>query len=325
MTRPLTVAVLSDIHYAGPAERARGSDYEFRVIANPILRRVLKTYRHRFWLRDPLNRNGLLDRFLDDVGKVDFAVANGDYSSNTGYIGVSDDAVFQSAKECLDKLREKFGDKLRANIGDHELGKLSLVGGGGGMRLASWRRATGELGLTPFWQKEFGNYILMGIASSLVELPVFAPDMLPEEKPEWEKLREQHLAEIRAAFDQLKSEQRVVLFCHDPTALPFLVREESVHRKLPQIEQTIIGHLHSNLILWKSRILAGMPVIHFLGHSAKRMSSGLNQARRWRPFHVRLCPALAGIELLKDGGYLTLALDPEARQPLACRFHRLKR
>ncbi len=34
----MTVAILSDIHYAGPAERARGEDYELRVIANPLLR-----------------------------------------------------------------------------------------------------------------------------------------------------------------------------------------------------------------------------------------------------------------------------------------------
>ena len=58
-----------------------------------------------------------------------------------------------------------------------------------------------------------------------------------------------------------------------------------------------------------------MPPIRFLGHTVQRMSTALNEARYWRPFHVRLCPALAGIELLKDGGYCTLELDPEARQP----------
>ena len=34
----VTIAILSDIHHAGPAERARGEDYEFRTIANPLLR-----------------------------------------------------------------------------------------------------------------------------------------------------------------------------------------------------------------------------------------------------------------------------------------------
>jgi hypothetical protein len=40
---------------------------------------------------------------------------------------------------------------------------------------------------------------------------------------------------------------------------------------------------------------------------------------------VRLCPSLAGIELLKDGGYLTAELDPEARSPLRVHRHRLPR
>src|SRR6185369_11067266 len=96
---------------------------------------------------------------------------------------------------------------------------------------------------------------------SLLALPVFAPDVLPEERSEWEKLREQHFAEIHAAFAALQPRQRVLLFCHDPTALPFLWRDEVVRRKLSHVEQTIIGHLHSNLFLRKSKLLAGMPVI----------------------------------------------------------------
>ena len=107
-----------------------------------------------------------------------------------------------------------------------------------------------------------GNYVLIGVASPLIALPVNQPDTLPEEWPDWLKLRELHLEEIRSAFDVLKPEQRVVLFCHDPTALPFLWREDAVRRRLPQIEQTIIGHLHTRLILWKSRLLSGIPA-HF--------------------------------------------------------------
>ena len=51
--------------------------------------------------------------------------------------------------------------------------------------------------------------------------------------------------------------------------------------------------------------------------------TALHEARLWRPFHVRLCSALAGIELLKDGGYCTIELDPEARHPARFRFHPL--
>jgi hypothetical protein len=158
-----------------------------------------------------------------------------------------------------------------------------------------------------------------------VALPVFEPDTLPAEQPEWERLRAEHLEEIRRAFAALRPGQRVLLFCHDPTALPFLWREEAVRARLPQIEQTIIGHLHSNLVLWKSRRLAGMPRIGFLGHTATRLSTALREARLWRPFHVRLCPALAGIELLKDGGYLIVEIDLEGSQPARFQFCPLSR
>src|SRR5438046_9839871 len=117
------------------------------------------------------------------------------------------------------------------------------------------------------------------------------------------------MALIRKGFGSIRPGQRILLFCHDPTALPFLWREEAVRSRLTQIEQTIIGHLHSNLVLWKSRMLAGIPRISFLGHTAKRLSAALHEAKHWRCFKIRLCPALAGIELLNDGGYLTVELD----------------
>lgn len=325
MSRRFTLAILSDIHYAGPAEQAEGDDYEHRVIENPLLRTALRFYRHFIWLRYPLRQNGQLDRFLAEVGPVDYAIANGDYACNTAAVGLSAESARQSTRACLGKLREQFGDRLRANFGDHELGKLRLLGTRGGLRLDSWHCGVSEFGLQPFWKLELGHYVLLGCASTLVALPVFAPDTLPEERPAWEKLREQHLAEIRDAFAGLQPHQRVLLFCHDPTALPFLWRDEVIRRKLPQVEQTIIGHLHSNLYLWQSRVLAGMPVINNCGHSLRRMSTALNEARHWRPFRVRLCPSLAGIELLNDGGYYTAELEADAKRPARFQFHRLRR
>jgi hypothetical protein len=323
--RTYTVAILSDIHYAGPAEQARGKHYELKGIANFLTRALASFFRHFIWLRDPLHKAHLLDQFLEQATDFDYVIANGDYSCNSAFVGLSDDAACQSARLCLDKLRQRFGARLRANYGDHELGKFTMFGGRGGMRLASWRRTREDLGLAPFWQIEIGRYVLMGFVSSLVALPVFEAEMLPAERPEWERLRKEHLGEIRRAFAALQPGQRVLLFCHDPTALPFLWREEIVRARVPQIEQTVIGHLHSNLVLWKSRLLAGMPPIRFLGHTVERLSTALSEARQWRPFHVRLCPALAGIELLKDGGYLTAELDPKGRQPARFRFHRLHR
>jgi len=325
MARTCTLGIVSDIHYAGTGEQARGHDYELREIHNPLGRALARFYRHYIWLREPLRKNHLLDQFIERGASFDYVIANGDYSCNSAFVGVSDDAACQSAQECLGKLRDRFGPRLRANYGDHDLGKFPLFGGPGGMRLASWRRAREELGLEPFWRLEIGSYVLMGLASSLVILPFLKDEMLPAERPEWERLRAEHMAEIVSAFNALRPGQRVLLFCHDPTALPFLWREASVRAKLAQVEQTTIGHLHSNLVLWKSRLLAGMPRITFLGHAIRRFSTALNQARYWRPFHVCLCPALVGIELLKDGGYCTLEFDPEARQPVRFCFHPLHR
>ena len=325
MTRTYQVAIVSDIHRASAVERARGDDYESRHVKSALIRAFMRAYRDFIWLRRPLDQNHLLDAFVERAGAPDYVVANGDYSCDTAFVGVSDDGARESARECLQKLRQRFAPNFQATLGDHELGKMRTFGRLGGMRLASWHRARQELGLQPFWQVELGNRVLMGVASSLVAFPAFESDALPAERPEWQALREQHLAEIRAAFAALKPQQRVLLFCHDPTALPFLLCEEAVRAKILQVELTVIGHLHSRLILWKSGLLAGMPPIHFLGHTVKRFSTALSQGRQWRPFNVKLCPSLAGIELLKDGGYCTIEWDKSERDAAQFRFHPLAR
>jgi hypothetical protein len=321
----IIVAIVSDVHYAGTAERVRGNDYELRAIRQPIRRAAVQLYRHLIWMRHPLDHAPQLDRFLAETGDADYLVGNGDYSCNTGFIGVSDPAAAESIAECLGKLRGKFGDRARFTMGDHELGKLAFLSSAGGMRLASWRRATETFGVQPFWQLNIGRYALIGVTSSLLTLPANQSETLPDEWPEWLKLREAHLQEIRHAFDALPPDQRVILFCHDPTALSFLWREESVRRRLPQIEQTVIGHLHTNLILWKSRLLSGIPPIRFLGHFVKKFTSALHEANHWWPFNVRLCPAISGIELLNDGGYYTMEIDPAANVPAKFIFHPLPR
>ena len=324
MARQKTILILSDIHYACDAERQRRG-HETRVIANPLLRRAVRAYRYYIWLRDPFAHNHLLDEFLRRADSPDWVVTNGDYSCDTEFVGVSDPAAFESARQCLTKLRERFGAKLRSVIGDHELGKTSLFGGKGGLRLASWQRATIELGLQPLWQLEIGDYVLIGVTSSLLAFPVYEPEGLFKERTVWNELREAHLNEIRRALARLRPAQRVLLFCHDPTALPFLWQEETIRRKLPQIEQTIIGHLHSTFYFQQSQLLAGMPVIRFLGNSIRRMTEALNDDRCWRDFKVRLCPAMAGIELRKDGGFYEAKLDEAASCAAQFRFHPLPR
>jgi len=323
MALPRTICVLSDVHFASAGEQER-RDHEARAIANPALRALVRAYRHFFWLRDPFAHNHLLDELLARVKAADLVVVNGDLTCDTAFVGLSDDAAWESAWQCLTKLRGQFGERLVATLGDHELGKLSLFGGHGGLRLASWERL-GALGLEPFWRRELGSYVLLGVTSTLLAFSVFMPDSLVGERGRWQALREAHLTEIRGAFARLTPRQRVVLFCHDPTALPFLWREETVRAKAGQIELTIIGHLHSSLVFWKSRLLAGLPPIHFLGNSIRRMSMALSEARQWRPFNVRLCPSLAGLELLKDGGYVELRLDPDGAAPIQFEVHRLPR
>jgi hypothetical protein len=320
-----TLAIVSDIHYAGAAEQARGPDYEFSQIPNPALRLFARLYRNHVWLRDPMRQNHLVDRFIERVTTADYVIGNGDFSCNTGFVGVSDDAAFQSVRECLAKLRHHYGPRFQAVYGDHELGKTSLFAGRGGMRLASLHRAETELGFESFWRRDIGNYVLLGVNSSLVALPDMEKDMLRAEKEQWYSAREKHLESIRKGFSATHPEQRILLFCHDPTALPFLADEPAVQAKLPQLERTIIGHLHTNLVLWESRILAGIPPITFLGNGVRRMSNSLNKARRWRPFRILLCPALAGIQLFKGGGYYLATLDPTGKEPAAFHFHQIPR
>jgi hypothetical protein len=324
MSDVFTLAVLSDIHYAGATERARGNDFESRRIPNPLLRLFVKAFRYFVWLRNPLDHNHLLDAFLQQVGPVDYVIANGDYTCDTEAVGVCDDAACQSAQECLDKLRKGFGPRFQATIGDHELGKVTLAGGAGGMRFVSYTRACGDLKLDPVWRIELGPYVLIGVTSSLIALPMLEPETLIGERALWNRAREEHLRQVSTVFSGLRPNQRVLLFCHDPTALPFLWREEEIRNRLPLVEQTIVGHLHSNLILWKSHILAGMPRIRCFGAAVRRMSSALNEARHWRPFNVRLCPALAGIQLLKDGGYLYIELPRSGDKPVVIQHRRLQ-
>jgi len=322
MSNTARLAIISDIHYAGPAEAARRGTI-FRPITNPLRRWLVKQHRRWIWLHDPFGHNHLFERFLAEVDSPDLVVANGDYSCDSAYVGVMDDAAFQSASLCLGKLRTRFGPNLRVTIGDHEIGKKMLAAREGGLRLASLRRSQQHLGLDPFWQMELGRYVLIGVTSTLVGLPVFESETLPDELPEWRQLRAEHLERIRSAFDALRPEQRVLLFCHDPTALPFLAQHEAVRPRLAQIANAVIGHLHSSSLLKQSFRLAGIPPIHFLGHTPRRITLALREARWWKCFNVVLCPSPAGIQLLKDGGYLTVELDLDAARPPRFECHPL--
>jgi hypothetical protein len=96
-----------------------------------------------------------------------------------------------------------------------------------------------------------------------------------------------------------------------------------IRSKVPQIERTIIGHLHSPVIYHQSHLLSGMPAIKFLGHTPLRLSRALREARHWKPFKPLLCPSIAGIQLRKDGGYYVAELDPTGATRASFEFHPL--
>jgi hypothetical protein len=319
-----TLLICSDIHYASDAEKRR-IGYELEIIDHPLQRLLVRFYRHVFWLRDPFAHNHLLDRILQPPFEPDWVIANGDYSCDSAFIGVADPAARESAEECLGKLRGRYEARFHAVFGDHELGKTSLCGGRGGLRLKSFEVAQNHLGLEPIWRRRIGRYMLIGITSSLAAMEVYAHETLESERSAWCELSRAHLAEIAATFEQLRADDRVLLFCHDPTALPYLSEIPAVRSRLGQIERTIIGHLHSDLILWQSRVLRGIPRITFCGMTVQRMTAALSRARAWRDFNLLLCPSPAGIELLRRGGFYTAEIDPDAGQPARFQRHVIKR
>jgi len=324
MPSPIRVALVSDIHYPGPSEQLRGNDYEYRDLPNPFQRIFSHYYRNLVWLRRPLDQAPLLDRFLNQLEPCDHLFALGDYNCDTACVGISDDAAFESATLCLGKLRAHGRGNFHALIGDHDLGKFPFFGQRGGLRLASWHRAVNDLALQPLWRVDLGRRVCLGMTSTLISLPVHENEVLPEERKDWQALRKEHLEAIREVLRGIQANQRLVLFTHDPTALPFLWEEPLLREHAALIECTFVGHLHSPLILRKSRWLAGMPTVSWMGHTVKRLTTSLGRARAWRPFNVRLCPSLAGVELLRDGGHLTFEMHDDDR-PLQPVFHPLPR
>lgn len=315
MTR---VAIISDIHFAGPQERER-HDYPYFGIENPLRRFLYWQFRHWIWQRDPFAHNYLLDRFIEQCADADVVVANGDFSCDSAGVGLSDHASFESAELCLGRLREAFGERFHPVMGDHEIGKMMMSSGRGGLRLESLVRSA-ALGIRPFWRLDFGRVVVMAVTSTLVAMPVFEVEALETERPAWWQRHRSHVDEAAAAFATLEPDQRVILYCHDPSALPFLWEREEIRTRATQIERTVIGHLHTNLVFQLSRFLQGMPELHFLGHTPRRLSRALRKARHWAPFKPLLCPSPAGSQLLKDGGFYWMEVDETANQPVQFNF-----
>jgi len=307
-----TILVISDIHYASDPELARGPDHELDGISSASKRKLLGLIRRHVWIGNPFLSRTLLKQILSQPLECDLVVALGDYGLDPEYMGVADPIVYSNVSECLNLLRSHFGEKFVGLIGDHELGKRNVTGEIGCMNLKSWHISVTDLGLKPFWVLRISPWIFIGITSSLIALPNLMGDVIRTELPEWENLRKKHVDQIRQAFINAPSDHKIILFCHDPTALGFLWEDDIVRARLPNVALTIVGHLHSRAILTQSKILAGIPPLKFLGHTINRYSHALHLAKRWWDFKVNICPAPFGLKLLRDGGYLIVKLpfDP---------------
>lgn len=319
MTRLL---VVSDIHHACAAEQARRG-FEERVAPGPVSRLLLRAYRRFVWLDDPMAHNHRLPEILRREPDPDWVVGNGDFTLDSAFVGVSDDAAFMSAAECLALLRSAHGDRFLPNAGDHEIGKKSFVGGAGGVRRRSLERMESDLGIPVAWQRRVGRWWLVGVASSVAAWPMFEGETPAEERAWWRARHEACLGSLAAAFDAVPPGAPVLFFCHDPSALPWVRRVEAVARRLPDIRATVIGHLHTPLVLGIGRRLAGCPPVGWLGNSVRRYTSALREARCWRDFRVQLCPSPAGVQLLKDGGYLTVEFEEDGVGEARITRHRL--
>lgn len=320
--RQFRILVITDIHYACDLERARG-DYESRTVANPLLKFLLKQYRYFLWRRDPFGWNHYVERFIERAGEADLIIGNGDYCCDSAFIGVADDPSMTSAKQCVGKLRDAFGDRFIGIIGDHDIGKKSMFGGFGGMHLKSWDRCLGELNLNAFFQVEFGRHVLIGLNSTLIGLPSNLADCSPADLSAWELKRNAHLETLRVTLGKLRKDQRLLFFMHDPSALPHLAKLDWVKEHFPRLDGTFVGHLHSEVIIKISQVLAGMPRIHGLGHTALKMSTALQKAREWRPFKVQLVPAPGGIQVCRRGGFGEILIPVNGQNPVGFKVHSL--
>jgi hypothetical protein len=327
----MRIAVISDVHVLGPTELARAEESVLLMsrMEDPlrrVWRKGLYRVRRRFWNTHPAWRQTAFLRALDKVDEFDpeWVIANGDYGGDYGGVGLSNDATFESVSGVIDLIRRRFQGRSRFIFGDHDLGKYSTVLREGGIRLHSLERGEKKLGIPSFWHEADDEYHLIGVNSSLFTLDLFLPEALAEEIPEWRRRREEHIEHVSRAFDGLPEDARVLLFCHDPSALTALSQIPVVVRRMRHIEMTVIGHLHSPFLLkvarWMPRKKGWRPKYPV----ARIIAHGLEGARSWELFHPVVCPSTFGTGHHLAGGLLFIERDPDTRRLVTRRF-RLRR
>lgn len=316
----MQLAVISDIHMVGPAELALAEEsYDaLRQNADAVtraLRSSLYRVRRRFWNGHLKWRNTAFLRALDEAAELDpdWVVANGDYGGDFGGVGLSHGATFDSAKVAVDMIRSRFPERSRFVFGDHDLGKYSTVLREGGIRLESLELGERVLRIPSFWHEVDDGYHLLGVNSSLFTLDLFLPEAIREEIPEWKRRRAEHIEMVTRAFEELPAKGRVILFCHDPSALTALRHIPAVRRHLQQIEMTVIGHLHSPALLRLARYASRLSDLTPRYPVARIVAQGLAGARHWNQFHPVVCPSTFGTGHHVAGGILLLQRNAEGK------------
>ena len=208
-------------------------------------------------------------------------------------------------------------------FGDHDLGKYSTERQDGGIRLESLRRGEDILGIPSFWHEVDEDVHLIGVNSSLFTLDFFLPEALEAEVTEWKRRREEHIGHVSHAFDGLPDKARVLLFCHDPSALHALSQVPIVSKRMKQIELTVIGHLHSPTLLRMAKLVPRRKDWKPKYPVARIIARGLEGVKSWKQFHPVLCPSTFGTGHHLPGGLLFIEKD--ARGKLVVRKRAVKR
>lgn len=324
----MRLAVISDIHVLGPGEHERDRELVSDIgrqhgVFRGTWRRFLHGARSRFWNWKPEYRRACFLKALEDMQGFhpDWVIANGDYGGDAEGIGLSHEGTYESAAGVITLMREIFPDRCHFIFGDHDIGKYSTVMRQGGIRLASLDLGERQLGIRSFWHEHIDEFHLIGINSSLFTLEHFLPEALIEEIPEWRRRREAHEERVTEAFAALDPDARVILFCHDPSALGALIHNPVINEKKKQIELTVLGHLHEPRLLSLIQRLPRLPKWKPRYPVARIISEGIRSAQTWSLFNPIVCPSPFGTGHHVSGGLLYIQKQEDGR--LIARRHRV--
>ncbi len=325
----MRLSVISDIHVLGPSEHERARELVSDIgrqhgMFRALWRHFLHGARNRFWNWKPESRRACFMRALEDMHAYhpDWVIANGDYGGDAEGVGLSHENTYESAAGVITLMREIFPERCHFIFGDHDIGKYSTIMRQGGIRLASLDVGEQQLGIRSFWHERVDDIQLIGVNSSLITLDHFLPEALTEEVPEWRRRREEHEQRVAETFATLEQDARVILFCHDPSALGVLIRNPIIYDKVRHIELTVLGHLHEPRLLSVIQRLPKLPEWKPRYPVARIITEGLRSAQTWSLFKPIVCPSPFGTGHHLSGGLLYV--EKNADNKIVARRHRIK-